>query len=116
MRSILLAVLLAALMAVAAWATRPGMAEFDTLLRGAVQTRIATTDIDSAGGGAIETVALVGCKLKPSICFDLIRQNLEVTEEDRTLLTRFAVKGFDRETTCTGAFTKIWCAKPLLAE
>lgn len=115
MRLMLWAILLAILLAVAAWFTRPGLAEFDALLRAAIQTRIATTDID-AGGGALETVALVGCKLKPSACFDLIRQSLDVVADDRTFFTRFSVKGLDRETTCTGAFTKIWCARPLLAD
>ncbi|OYX44137.1 MAG: hypothetical protein B7Z02_07095 [Rhodobacterales bacterium 32-67-9] len=115
MRLIMWAIVLAALLAAAAWATRPGLAEFDALLRGAIQTRIATTDVD-AGGGALETVALVGCKLKPSACFDLIRQSLDVAEENLTLYTRFHVKGLDRETTCTGAFTRIWCARPLLAD
>ena len=113
MRLILWAILLAAVLAVAAWLTRPGIAAFDALLRETIQIRIATTDVD-AGGGALETVALVGCKLKPSACFDLIRQSLDVVVEDRTVFTRFSVKGFDRETTCTGAFTKIWCAEPLL--
>ncbi|MBC7141581.1 MAG: hypothetical protein H5U18_05430 [Rhodobacteraceae bacterium] len=115
MRLILWAILLAILLAVAAWFTRPGLADFDTLLRETIQTRIATTDVDG-GGDALETVALVGCKLKPSACFDLIRQSLDVVAEDRTLFTRFSVKGFDRETTCTGAFTKIWCERPLLAD
>ena len=108
MRLILWAILLALILGVVAWLTRPGLPEFDAMLREAIQTRIATTDVD-AGGDALATVALIGCKLKPSTCFDVVRQGLEVTEEDRTLFARFHVTGFGRQTTCTGAFTKIWC-------
>jgi len=115
MRLILWAILLAVLLGVAAWLTRPGLPEFDSMLRDAIQTKIATTDVD-AGGDALSTIALIGCKLKPSGCFNVIRQSLDVVEEDRTLFTRFHVKGLDRETTCTGAFTRIWCARPLLAD
>ncbi len=115
MRLIMWAILLAILLAVVAWFTRPGLGEFDALLRETIQTRIATADIDAVGG-AVETVALVGCKLKPSACFDLIRQGVEIVEDDRTFFTRFSVKGLERETTCTGAFTKIWCSEPLLAD
>ncbi len=113
MRLILWAILFALLLGVAAWITRPGLGAFDAMLRTAIQTRIATTDVD-AGGDALSTVALIGCKLKPSTCFDAVRQSLEVVEEDRTLFTRFTVKGFGQETTCTGAFTRIWCDHPLL--
>ena len=87
--------------------------EFDAMLREAIQTRIATTDVD-AGGDALATVALIGCKLKPSTCFEVVRQSIEVTEEDRTLFTRFQVTGFGRETTCSGAFTNIWCEGDLI--
>lgn len=115
MRLILWAILLAAVLAVVAWATRPGLPEFDAHLKQAITAKVATTDVD-AGGDALATVALIGCKLKPSGCFDLIRQSLEVGMEDRRLYTRFHVKGLNRETTCTGAFTKIWCAAPPLAQ
>lgn len=114
-RLILWTFLLAALLGLAAWLTRPGLPEFDAMLRSAIQTRIATTDVDAAGD-ALATVALIGCKLKPSGCFEIVRQSLEVVEEDRTFFTRFRVKGLNRQTTCTGAFTKIWCEKPILEE
>ena len=65
-------------------------------------------------GDALATVALIGCKLKPSTCFEVVRQSIEVTEEDRTLFTRFQVTGFGRETTCSGAFTNIWCEGDLI--
>ncbi|MCB2126600.1 MAG: hypothetical protein H6897_16605 [Rhodobacteraceae bacterium] len=113
MRLILWAILLALILGVVAWLTRPGLPEFDAMLREAIQTRIATTDVD-AGGDALATVALIGCKLKPSTCFEVVRQSIEVTEEDRTLFTRFQVTGFGRETTCSGAFTNIWCEGDLI--
>lgn len=115
MRLIFWAILLAALLGVAAWLTRPGVAAFDAMLKQAVERRIATTDVD-AGGDALATVALIGCKLKPSTCFEVVRASLEVEAEDRTLFTRFRVKGFGRETTCTGAFTKVWCTRPVLGD
>lgn len=115
MRLVLSALLLAALLGLAAWFTRPGLPEFDAMLRGAIQTKIATTDVD-AGGDALATVALIGCKLKPTGCFEIIRQSLDVVEEDRTFFTRFQVKVLNRQTTCTGAFTKIWCERPVLEE
>ncbi|WP_413875569.1 hypothetical protein [Albidovulum sp.] len=113
MRLILWAILFALLLGVVAWLTRPGLGALDAMLREAIETKIATTDVD-AGGDALATVALIGCKLKPSTCFKAVRESLEVVAEDRTLFTRFAVKGFGREVTCTGAFTKIWCDRPLL--
>jgi hypothetical protein len=105
---------LAVLIAIAAWLTRPGIAEFDAMMKTEVERWIARTDVD-AGGDAVATVALVGCKLKPSACFDLLRQTFDIKEENHTVYTRFSVKGLGRETTCTGAFTKIWCREPVVA-
>ena len=113
MRLIFWAILLAFLLGAAAWTTRPGLAAFDAMLRHEIETKIATIDVD-ASGDALATVALIGCKLKPSTCFEVDRESLEVEAEDRTLFTRFRVRGFGRETTCTGAYTKIWCDSPIL--
>ncbi|MCB2130358.1 MAG: hypothetical protein KDE03_15145 [Rhodobacteraceae bacterium] len=114
MRLISVLAVILALLALAAWLTRPGIAEFDAMMKTEVERWIARTDVD-AGSDAIATVALVGCKLKPSACFDLLRQTFDIKEENRTLYTRFSVKGLGRETTCTGAFTRIWCAEPVVA-
>ncbi|MFZ1726998.1 MAG: hypothetical protein WAU13_10125 [Albidovulum sp.] len=96
-----------------AWATRPGLDAFDAALREQLETKIATTDIGTSGDTAA-TIALVGCKLRPSDCFSLIRQSLDVVMEDRTFFTRFTVKGFGQDATCTGAFTRLWCSKDVL--
>ncbi|WP_347311323.1 hypothetical protein [Defluviimonas sp. SAOS-178_SWC] len=113
MRPILWALALAVIVAGAAYATRPGMADFDALLRAAIERRIATTDV-TTDGDALSTIALVGCKLRPSDCFNLVRKSLDVSAEDRTFFTRFTVVEGERRASCTGAFTKIWCEKGVL--
>ncbi|MCW3783357.1 hypothetical protein [Defluviimonas salinarum] len=108
MRLILWLPVLAGIAAGAAWLTRPGSDAFDAHLRAAIERRIATTDVGT-GDDPVATIALVGCKLRPSDCFTLLRQSLDVTIEDRVLYTRFHVKGLNHAATCTGAFTRIWC-------
>ncbi|WP_343080836.1 hypothetical protein [Ostreiculturibacter nitratireducens] len=115
MRLLSLIVVLALIAGAAALATRPGPEEFDAMLKAAIEEKIATTDIDGSGD-AIETIALVGCKLRPSDCFALVREGFDVQVEDKTFYTRFTVDGFGQKATCTGAFTKIWCSEELLEE
>ncbi|GAB4383064.1 hypothetical protein [Albidovulum sp.] len=103
----LIALLLLALIGIA-WLTRPDGADFDAMLKAGLQKRIASTDIGESDD-PLSTLALVGCKLRPSDCFAAIRAGLEVTEEDRILYTVFHVRAMGRETRCTGAFTSIWC-------
>ena len=45
-----------------------------------------------------------------------LRDALDVTMTDHKLYTSFTVKGLKRETTCTGAFTKIWCQRPVMGD
>ncbi|MEZ5777860.1 MAG: hypothetical protein R3E44_05815 [Paracoccaceae bacterium] len=115
MRVILWVVVLALLVAVIAWLTRPDIRDFDATLKTQVESLVAKTDVGD-DGDPVATLALVGCKLRPTDCFDVIRETLDVQMEDRGLYTRFMVKGLGRETTCTGAFTKIWCARPILKD
>ena len=112
MRRFLWLLVLVGLVAGAAWVTRPGISAFDALLRAEIERNIAKKDIGSSDD-PIATIALVGCKLRPSDCFDVIRGSLDVTVEDRTFYSRFQVKGFGNDTACTGAFTKVWCDKGL---
>ena len=109
----LLAIL--AILALAAWATRPGEAEFDALVKGLIERKIATTDIGASGDDALGTIALVGCKLRPTDCVKLIRDTLDVTIVRHAFHTSYGLKGLGREATCTGAFTKIWCEKDAVA-
>lgn len=100
--------LLVILLAVAAWLTRPGEAAFDDMLRDRLEVQIATADVDDAQD-PIAAIALVACKLRPSGCFELVREGLEVSVEDRLLYTTIRAEGFGSRTVCTGAFTRLWC-------
>lgn len=111
MRIFVIVLALLALIALAAWATRPGEPEFDALLKQAIEQKIATTDVGASGDDALGTIALVGCKLRPSDCVKLIRDSLDVTVVKHALYTSYSLKGLRREATCTGAFTKVWCEK-----
>ena len=116
MRLIVAILVFLAIVAGIAAATRPGEAEFDAMLKAAVERKIASTDIGAESEDPIATLALVGCKLRPSDCVRLLRETLDVTVESHALFTRFTVKGLSRETTCTGAFTRIWCDRPVMAD
>jgi hypothetical protein len=101
-------VLLIGVAAAAAWLTKPGEATFDDMLRAQLERQVASADIGDQGD-PIAAIALVACKLRPSDCFRLVRDGLDVTVEDRVLYTRIRANGFGKRTLCTGAFTKLWC-------
>jgi len=115
LRLIGLLALLGLILAGAAYLTRPGMADFDALLKETIESRVAAADV-GASDDALGTVALIGCKLRPTDCTALIRQSLDVVEEAHPLYSRFHVTAAKREFTCTGAFTRIWCKRPLLQD
>lgn len=101
-------VLLVVVAAGAAWATKPGAAAFEDMLRERLERQIATEDVGSQDD-PIAAIALVACKLSPSDCFRMVRDRLEVTVEDRVLYTRIRAEGFGKRTICTGVFTRLWC-------
>ncbi|HPE25981.1 hypothetical protein [Albidovulum sp.] len=101
-------ILLIVLAAGAAWLTKPGVAAFDDMLRARLEHQIATEDVGSQED-PIAAIALVACKLRPSGCFKLVREGLEVTVDDRVLYTQIRADGFGTRTVCTGAFTRLWC-------
>ena len=115
MRIIVALVAIVAILAVAAWATRPGETEFNALLKELIERKIATTDIGASGDDALGTIALVGCKLRPTDCVNLIRDSLDVAIVKHAFHTSYSLKGLGREATCTGAFKKIWCEKGAVA-
>lgn len=110
MRVIVALLVVLALAAAAAWATRPGKAEFDAMVKAGVERRIATADVGKTDSDALATIALIGCKMRPTECVQAILGALDVTVDKRALYTRYTVQSLRRETTCTGAFTKIWCS------
>ena len=111
MRIIKWVAIVTVLAGIAAYFTRPGPEEFDDMLRAALMQRIAEADV-SPNGDAVETVALVGCKLRPTECFQALRAALDVTFTEKLFTTEAAITGV-MEASCTGAFTKYWCTKDL---
>jgi len=105
-------VVLVVVVAAAAVFTRPGPAEFDAMLEQAIRERVANTDLE-AGGEALPTIALAACKLRPSDCVAVVRQALDVTFDEGLFTTRATVAGLQQTTTCTGAFGRFWCKRPL---
>ena len=112
MRKLFSLIVLLGFGALLAIATRPGPEAFDRMLRARLAEKVATTDID-AEGDAVATLALIGCKLRPSDCFDTVRALLDVRFEEGLFLTRAEVRGL-AEASCTGAFTRFWCSKDVL--
>jgi len=100
--------LILAMGAGAAWLTKPGESAFDDMLRARLEQQVASADIGTQDD-PIAAIALVACKLRPSDCFRLVRDGLDVSVEDRVLFTRIRAEGFGKRTLCTGAFTKLWC-------
>jgi hypothetical protein len=112
MRLILILAAIIILVALAAAVTRPGPAEFDAMLDEVIRTRVANADLE-AGGDALPTLALAACKLRPTDCVAVVRQALDVRFDERAFTTRVTVEGFRRSTTCTGAFGRFFCDRPL---
>jgi hypothetical protein len=112
MRLFLILAALVVLVALAAAVTRPGPAEFDAMLDEAIRTRVANADLE-ARGDALPTLALAACKLRPSDCVAVVRQALDIHFDEGAFTTRVTVEGFRRSTTCTGAFGRFFCERPL---
>lgn len=102
-----LAVLLVAAAAVAFF-TRPGREDVETALREALYRRLFTTEADT-GRDMLGSAALIACRIEPAACYDLLRQGLDVTYDDRLLYVTVAVEGFGRRAECWGAFTRFVC-------
>lgn len=112
MRLILIAVVSLGLLAGVAIATRPGPAAFDAMLDTAVRDKVANTDLDGEDE-ALPTLALAACKLRPSDCVTIVRELLDVRIDERLFYTRVRIEGLRRSATCTGAFTRFFCDRPV---
>ena len=94
--------------ALAAFLTRPGPEDVDEALRRALFEKLFTEEIDE-GRDILGNAAIIGCRLDPQSCFELLRAGMEVTYEDKLLFARVTVEGSGRRAECIGAFTRFSC-------
>jgi len=116
MRVMVAILVVLAILAGIAFATRPGKAEFDAMVKQGIEHKIATADVGRGDGDTLAQIALIGCKMRPTECINAILGALDVTVDKRALYTRYTVQSLRRETTCTGAFTRIWCSGDVTGE
>lgn len=112
MRLLKVLLLLAAIAAVAAWATRPGEAAFEAMLDQALRERLAAADL-AAVQARVPALALAACKLRPGDCAALLREAITVRHDRRLFTTRVTVEGLGREASCLGLFGRFFCRRTL---
>lgn len=93
--------------ALGAWLTNPSRQDAEAEMRAQLMTALASERLD--GKTAAETAALLGCRINPAACFDLVRAGVELTYEDRHLYSRLDLEGFGRKAKCYGLFTRFIC-------
>ncbi|WP_095589479.1 hypothetical protein [Actibacterium ureilyticum] len=108
MRRFIVLVGLLALVALAALVTKPGADDAEAHLSAILRAQVDRQDI-AQQDDVIGTAALIGCKLRPGDCVDLLRRGIDMTVTDHTLYTRVDIDGFDRQARCYGAFGRFWC-------
>lgn len=94
--------------AVAAYFTKPSEKDVERYLKNTLLLKLATQEVP-ANGDPLNSVALVGCKLRPNDCYQLVRSGIDLTYDDRTLYAQITLTGFGRHASCYGAFTKFTC-------
>ncbi|MCC1492230.1 hypothetical protein [Cognatishimia sp. F0-27] len=99
--------LLAALAALAGFATRPGVDDAETAMREQVLLAVANQEL--RGKSTAEQAALLACRLDPTSCYDLIRSGIDITFEARLVYARVDLEGFGKSATCYGLFTRFFC-------
>lgn len=119
MRALLVALILILLVAGAAAVTRPGPEQFDAMLDKAIRERVANANVENGGaagfgkGDALDSIALLACKLNTSDCVRLVRLAIDAKIDERVLFTVADVSGFGRDARCYGAFGRFWCGEEL---
>ena len=100
-------ILLVALGLFGAWLTRPDEDRAEAMMR---ETVMATLVTESAEGkDAVMSAVLLGCRLEPDGCYDLLRSQLDTRYERNLFHSEFTVSGFDRRATCYGVFATFVC-------
>ncbi|MGY9048351.1 hypothetical protein P775_16280 [Puniceibacterium antarcticum] len=102
-----LILLLVAVGLLGAWLTRPSEDQAKSEMRATIIATLTTEDTN--GKDPVTSAALMGCRMNPEGCYDLVSSGLKTTYEDRTFYSVFTATGFDRSATCYGAFTKFTC-------
>ena len=99
---------LAAIAAAVAFFTRPGPEDVDEALREALYRRLFTEEAE-AGRDMLGSAMLLGCRLDPAACFEVLRQGVDVSYTDKIFYATVTVEGFGRRAECWGAFTRFSC-------
>ncbi|MDA7426513.1 hypothetical protein [Thalassococcus lentus] len=98
---------MATMAALAAYVTNPTQEDAEAEMRVQLMTALANEDLKGKNGA--ETAALLGCRLNPDTCYDLLRSGIEMTFEDRHLYSKLELEGFERSANCYGLYTRFIC-------
>lgn len=108
MRLLSLLVTLLLITTVAAAFTKPTQQDVEKELQAFILAELNRQDVNS-DRNPLANAALIGCKLRPGDCYEVLRSAIDMTYEDRTIYARIDIDGFERHATCYGAFGRITC-------
>lgn len=99
---------------VVAWLTNPSQPEAEAALRAELLRALEDQERDTRDPAL--TAALLGCRLGPDACYDLLRSGLDLRFDNRIVYSVLDVQGFGRKATCYGAFNTFACPGGVTAE
>ena len=101
-------VLILAVIAAIAWATKPDEEKAEATLREQLILAVGRADVGDSGSAGRD-LALAVCKMRPSDCYELVRPEIDTVYTDYAVFSRFDIEGLGKEATCYGAFTRFFC-------
>ncbi|KMK68632.1 hypothetical protein [Puniceibacterium sp. IMCC21224] len=92
---------------VAAWLTNPSQAVAEAGLR--TELLRALDDQENNTQDPAMAAIVLGCRLGPDACYELLRAGLDIRFDDRIFYSVLSVQGFGRKARCYGAFNSFAC-------
>jgi len=97
----------------AAYVTKPDQTRAEAALKSQLLSALEHQEPGNNRSTA-SNLALMGCKLQPDGCYDLVRSGIDAQFSDHVVYTRYTITGFGKTADCIGAFTTFICPKGLI--
>jgi len=89
--------------------TKPSPDDVETYVHSVALSQLEAADLKPSAGAAAN-VALMGCKLDPTTCYDVFRRLIDIQYDDKLLYANVTITGLGPANHCRAILKRVYCS------
>jgi len=90
------------------YVSKPSREDVEEYVHAVAMSQLQAKDLEPSAT-VLENAALMGCRLKPDSCYEVLRKLIDIKYEDKSLYAKITISGIGPTNHCYAVANRVFC-------